>query len=775
MLISLVLLPSTLVAQTKLSGTIINSKNESVPYVNLLVLEPSDSSFIKGELISDGAFNVSLSDRSYLLKFQATGFDSYFQLIDHSSHLGDIVLKEKTLDEVVISAQQLPFENNQGNVKINVENSLFSSSSSITEVLTKSPGVSVNNNGITVVGRGDALVYIDGKLSTVDAMKAIPVSLIKSVEIVKNPDASYDAVGKAVILVTLKDLGLEGIQSSISANFTKAFYQLGYVDASLNWRSGKWSLTSSGNINLGATGTRRYDQFNIPNNPIPYTAHSDYFEKVKLSNVSNYLLGVKHQFNSKHSASVQFNGNYSDYLLDVRTNIYQQLEDSIHAINAIDKGISVWKTNTISGNYSFAVDSLGSQLFVGVNYSLVSSDYHDSIIELHSGNDQLMELNSISMGLNQNNLFVAQVDFNKNFAKGGQLKTGAKMTNTGTSSDIDLETISEAEQINDLHRNISYDEQLIAGYVNWNGQLKQANYQLGIRLEHTTSKAHEQSIGTYIDTNYLSLFPNASITLDLKKWKMTDQFNSKITRPSYTDVTPYIFYLNTFASVQGNPELLPSYNYNLEHKFTHKELGTNISIGLNHVKNARSFVPSQNQNSETIITYSAVNLQQQNEAYFEIAQGIDKKFWRGYTMVNISVNTTNDDRFDFDSDKIIPKVYLYSYNRFPVKEWFNFELIGAYTSSFSDGTQTFQPQGELGLGISKSFSENKWFVQISGNDIFQTAKKISSSNLFGNQYDFNTTMDTRFIRFSVSYQFGKLKESNFNHQNINENELQRAQ
>ena len=755
-------------AQTIVKGQIMQNDTTRVEFCNALILNSSDSSFISGEMVQDGLINLSLEQSAVILKITAVGYQDLMILINQSIDIGKRFLSPLELGEVEIKARKLPFEFQNGNTKINVSNSIFKSSASLQEILHKSPGVIVSNGEINVIGSGQAIIYLDRKQITYSAMQAIPVSQIESIEIIKNPDASYDAEGKSVILIVLKQLGLEGVQGTVNAHYTKGFYQLGYLDASLNYKKRKWDLSTSINKNWGATGTRRNDYFDVKSND-PYTANSSYREKVYLPHVYNYLIGAKYQISPKHYFSTQFNGNYSKYNLEVENSIDQNINQKIISFQAKDTALSLDQTNVFSANYNIDLDTLGSRFFIGSTYSLVQVSYADIVQEV--SNERILK--SYSSGKNSNLIGSIQIDYQKNFLNAGHFKLGAKYTNSSSVSSVNLESKEADTMVNYRNDQFSYDEQIISSYINWNKTLKKGDLQIGLRTEQTKSKAiKSQSEKSYIDTSYLSFFPNAGFITKFKNWSMSDQFTSKISRARYSDITPYIYYLNSFVSIYGNPYVKPSFEYNFEHKFTYKK--TSFSLGYNHTNRPRAFINLQDDNSESTNTMKVVNMDRLEKVYLEIRKATNFKAIYNYSTVNVSYDTYKSKIYNFGNTQSIPQVYAYTYNRISIKKWFDFEIIGSFTSKYSNGMRSMRSQGELDLGISKSFNDDKCFFQITVNDIFQTAKPSPFAYLNSNYYSSTTTQDTRFLRIFFSYQFGKLKSSNYEHVSLDDDEIQRS-
>ncbi|MFK8037615.1 MAG: outer membrane beta-barrel protein [Crocinitomicaceae bacterium] len=760
-------------SQTLISGSVINSSNAEISFFNILVLNPSDSTLLSGKIFNQSHFEFKTNIDTALLKIEAVGYEPSFYLINKAVDLGQIILKSSILNEVEVIGKKLPFDTKNGNLTINVDNSIFSSSSSAQDILGKSPGLVVNNGQIMVIGSGNALIYVDGKETALSVLQTIPVSQIESIEVIKNPDASYDAEGKSVILVKLKELGLEGFQGAINSHYTNGFYQLGYVDVSAQYKKGKISLSTGLNTNFGSTGTLRKDTATVLKGINPYNASSDYAEKVKLTNVTNYLIGLRYKLSKRQTFSTQFNGNYSEYDLDVNNNIDVIEPLTKTRIESNNTALSLYKTNVLSANYNLKLDSLNSNLFVGGTYTLVDISYNDLISELTENNSISELISSKSVGENKNTIALAQVDVVKNFKNNKKLKIGAKINQASTQSAVFLKRTGEENNLLGRDDTFNYDEQILSSYINWNGQFKKSQYQIGLRTENTSSKAFKNANDSpYIDTSYWSIFPNIGITTNFEKWSTSTQFTSKISRPKYSDITPYIYYMNSFVSIYGNPYVKPSFNYNFEQKFSYQK--ASFSLGYNLTQAPRAFLTIQDSLTESRNVLQVLNVDKLDELYIEVKRPTQKGPLFNYTMLNASLSKYTSSEFDFGHQTVTPKLYIYTYNKVAIKKWFNFELIGDFTSQFSDGRRTMKPQGQLHLGVSKSFLKDACYLQVTMYDIFQTARPSATNFIDGNTFDSITTQDSRFLRVFLSIKFGKLEQTDYEHKQLNELETKRA-
>ena len=109
------------------------------------------------------------------------------------------------LNEVVIKSQPLLLKNTLGgNTEVSVANTLLATSTSVNELLGRIPNVVVAEGQISVLGKGEAIIYLNGILINNERFAAIPVSQILKIEVIANPSSKYDAEGKAVINIITK-------------------------------------------------------------------------------------------------------------------------------------------------------------------------------------------------------------------------------------------------------------------------------------------------------------------------------------------------------------------------------------------------------------------------------------------------------------------------------------------------------------------------------------------------------------------------------------------
>jgi outer membrane receptor protein involved in Fe transport len=110
-------------------------------------------------------------------------------------------------------------------------------------------------------------------------------------------------------------------------------------------------------------------------------------------------------------------------------------------------------------------------------------------------------------------------------------------------------------------------------YAQYRAQIKKVSYQLGLRLEHTSSEGDLTTSSTASDKNvkkdYLDFFPSAGISFQLnKKNSLGLSYSRRIDRPKYQDLNPFENKLDELTYQKGNPFLRPQYTNSIELRHT---------------------------------------------------------------------------------------------------------------------------------------------------------------------------------------------------------------
>ncbi len=783
----IILSPSKASSQSiqTISGRVVTDNKEQA-FGNIYVLSAADSSFIKGAVFDDSPFVIKdLNHSQVLLKFSALAFSDTIIKVAHSSNadidIGTIVMRmDVNILSTVTVVAKIPMVkyNSNGNIEINVDKTILSASSSVTEILSKSPNIIENNGQFSVLGKGAAIIFLNGRLITSEQLSAIPVSQIVKIDIIPNPSSRYDAEGKAVINVITKQNQEEGMLGTVSQQLThsdfagtnaQSFLDLSYVKNKLSFVGNYSFLTGTNREFLHTTRTR------------PST--DDYFKsdlttdwQRKLKNYSNYGLGMQYNLDSKSVINLAYNG----FLEKMGGNTISNNAISYQAKNSLYKSNiakdEVRKYNSITLNYNRTLDSLGSTLFIGSQYSLFNSEIDDFISE----NRTVSTVEGIRLLKNDvgHNIDISstQVDYSKILKGKTKLDLGMKYSYVSTKSGTDFfindgGTMFTLDEI--LSNDFQYHEKISAAYVNIGSTYKKVNIGVGLRGEWTDYRLNTSvGSGQVLDDNYLNIFPNLQLNTTLgNALKMRVSYVARITRPRYQALNPYVIYQDPFTTIEGNPNLIPEKVHAFELGANYK--GYDVRIGYNHLIDPIDAAALRGTTSLSYIL-KAINLEKGHSYFASLAKNITSKTFTSVNTLNISYSQLYDNQYDFNVNSPAPQVYLHTSNTYNVKDLFKIQLLAWYMGRKKDGLNDEFTRSLVMIGVEKEVLDNKVKLRLIANDIFNRTFASGTYDVGQTVIYYNRRFNNAYFRCIASWNFGKIKKTNYKIRSTGQSENSRV-
>lgn len=201
----------------KLFGKVLDEQKKSLSYVSIALLKAQDSTLVKGSFTDDNGSYIfdNIQDGNYLVAYNMVGYSKVFKgpytiSIDYKSYQIDnvqLTTTSKQLNTVNIVSQKPLVETQIDKTVLNVENSILATGNTALEILQKAPGVTVDKDGnISLKGKTGVTVMLDGKPTYLsgeqlaELLRATEGDAIKSIELMTNPSAKYDAAGNAGII-----------------------------------------------------------------------------------------------------------------------------------------------------------------------------------------------------------------------------------------------------------------------------------------------------------------------------------------------------------------------------------------------------------------------------------------------------------------------------------------------------------------------------------------------------------------------------------------------
>ncbi len=770
------------------SGKVVDTEGESL-LGNAIVLHPQDSSIVKGVPFLEGYFELSgLNHRQVLLKLTSLGFqDHYLKVLyegDAQVDVGNVVLRQSSqeLDALVVVAKvPLVWERSDGSIEIAIESTPLATSTSVDEILSRSPGVVYDADGqIGIFGKGAAVIFLNGVRVSNDRLSTLSPTNIEKIEIISNPGPRYDAEGNAVINIITKHATDEGVRG-VFKNYLSHSNFAGYdnrTNLDLSFAKGPWSVNGNYGLQLGndrmILKTTRVRS--APGDRFSSDLTTDW--QYDYDNYSNFGLGLQYDLNKDSYLSLQYTGAYEklggDQLSD---NTIISDETGLYASALAWDELSF--DNALNINYFHDLDSLGSNLFVGGQYASYQHEFDNDIRQSNTvaGTENVASINNVGEGNVQ--ILSVQVDYVKAFRTGATVELGGKLGYVRNRSFTDFLNIDENGALTKdkkLSSDFDYTERIPAGYVNFRGKIsKKLNYSLGVRAELTdytllTSVAD----GARLTDRYLNAFPNASLTA-----RFSDNLNayftysSRIDRPSYQSLNPFVIYQDAFTSIQGNPNIRPAKVHAFE---LGGALGSwSVKTGYNYTRDFIGGGAFQAEDDPRVYVLQRANISEVHAFFASISKNINITWWRSTNTASISYDNAIDDTGIFAVRANQPYFYLYSQNRFNLKKWITFYATAWYESDLQDGIYLREDRSSINLGLEKKFWKDALTCNLEVNDLFHKVRAAGEYRLGTTDIVYGRQFNTSYVRFAVSYNFGRLKQSSYRNKDVGESERQRAQ
>ena len=777
--------PLAFAQQTSYSifGKAISNDFKPIEFGNVIALSIKDSSMIKGAPFENGSFKLDgMLEDSFLLKITSIGFKESLKLISNPNkdsliNVGELVLQiDNTLNEITVTAKKPLFEMDGEKVKVNVEQTSLSSAGTALDVLRRSPGLMVNSAGnVTVFGKGAPIIYLDGlQISSTDILKSIPSADIKSIEIINNPSAKYDAGGRAVInIITIKN-NLEGYNGAIiqHTRYIKSLFN--YTGLRFNYTNKKWTTSFGYGFNRGKMwNSDLYNRNYKINDTLITDMKNSIYETQDYSNVHYYRGGVNYRPDSTITIGLQYNGFYNSRNdLSENNNTILQNEQEQYGLYTNTKSVPKLINHNISTNFNKKIDTLGTELFIAAQYGNFNIKNISNIHQETTFNGLVVNVEKRNTNQNNIKIITAQLDFSKALNKKWKLESGLKESYIYKTSDIKFENLastgnwlSDPNYLNGYH----FNENIAAIYSELRYKAKKLNARIGARAEltHTDgfSKTTNQNL---IQRQYLNLFPSAFIGYDFTKDLTTGvTFSSRINRPTFQDLDPFINYIDSLTSFRGNPYLLPEYTNSVEASLIYMK-EANLTFGYSRTDGAMRLVVDKLNNGTEAFTATTKNLDKSETYSLGVTIPYELKWWTTSNYFGYFINSFTYNQGGDIVKNNQPTFTIYLYNEFRFKTFFSLEINYEYTSQAVDGIFISKPFSMLNVTLKKMLFKDKLTCQFLLGDIFKTYIMAGKSNIPVYNISYLSKTSSNYYGVTLNYKFGKLKTTNYKNTSVND-------
>lgn len=755
----------------RLKGMVVDENNLPLPYANVTLLNPADSSMVGGGVTNEsGRFVIPIEHGKVIARITYVGYKPAYRLCSRDN-VGTIKMHPDitALKETVVTAAKMQIERDGANYTLrNLGGTIMGNAGNALDLLRWTPGVIVGmNEDISLIGRdGKTEVYLNDRRITNNAeLKAVTSQNIKRVEIIREPDAQYASNAGSVIKV----LTHSPVKDHLGASLTNVLDIKRKV-------SNTTTLTLDGKYKkMSGNASFSYGRLNTEVSSLGVTKIADendgtwLYNKADMSNSISagdrytVFAGMNYALTPKSVIGAQYNGSF--YQVDINEQIRQTMVQRLYGSKQMTDRVT---RNSTSASYLWQRND-NSQLLVIADYASMrqkdAQNLREYLMIVNNENDVSLTDNTILkhyLVVNSNDYNIVTATAMYNFvSRGWNNKMGIVWGHTGSTGTVLLNEVSQTCKRDNDWSGLYYT--VSRSWDKW-------RMNAGLRYEYDYTRTDVE--GSSLNKTYHNLLPNASVGLQLSPdIDLALYYRRTLRRPSYNELRSTHNYINSYQYSTGNPFLRPTITDHFALNANFKGFTASLSYSLMDDATQRIMV---HLGSGAVLEYpinimlfrawsldlgynysnSWLNLNVQSSAtlphttypYFDIIRTESSPF----ASINVNAQFT------------VARRYLIGCNLFGSTPWISGFSQNASIVGLNLSARTTLCQGRLLLGVNL-------------NDLFQRSMSPWYKTRYMNIYNENhTDYDIRGISLMARWTFNTISNP-FKKRSGNDATLQRTQ
>ncbi|MCX2573399.1 TonB-dependent receptor domain-containing protein [Pedobacter sandarakinus] len=778
--------------KAKITGVLKDAKTqETIPFATAVLIDKTTAKNAKiAQTDVNGAFVMAdLPVGKFTFKISFVGYQTMVRdnvIITASTgtlNFGDIKMntaKGNVLSEVTVTGQKQAMQMGIDKKIFQVDQSVISEGGSATDLLQNVPSVSTDIDGnVSLRGSSGVRVLIDGKPSLIaggnvaQILQSIPASSIESVEVITNPSSKYDAEGQSgIINIVLKKNTKLGFNGSVA--LTAGNRDNYNANTNLSFQNSKINLYGNYSYRYGNRFGGGFQDITYKN-PMTSTAFANQnTSSTSLDKGHNAKAGLDYYITPKSIVSLSggFNSRENDRneLVDIR-----QLAANLSPVLLSNRNNS----NVGSGNsYDLNLDFVQKfakpkeELTFNFGYSEGTNDndqeYFTTITNRNGNNLNLNPSLQHIYNTGNNANYNIQADYALPIGENGKIEAGyrsqIRLGDNDQYADSLLTNTDITIRNNKLINNFSSKDQVHALYLNYQNQIKNFGYQVGLRAEDarldTYLEGYNGNILTSSEGNikYRRLYPSIFLTQKFKgDQQLQLSYTRRVNRPRPWDTNPFLDVSDPLNYRAGNPNLYPEdvHSFELGYSKYFKKVTLTSSLYFRQtndvIQRVRS-VPDAN----GIITTTPQNLTRQLNSGLELIGRFDLiKALNFTTNVNLY-----QQKFEGDARFNIASRSGFSWNANITGNLTVAKNISIQVRTDYRGPEVMA-QGKrnamygIDAGAKYDFPNKKASLSFNVRDVFNTRRWSMTTDDNFTFIDFSRRMQGTMGNLTFSYRFGK--------------------
>lgn len=722
-----------------IKGKIVDEKGEPLAFANVVLLNRQDSAFVKGVVSGeDGHFAIDSACNNGIIKVTSVGYKTAWKdCTGENAGVIKMVANSKVLGEVVVKSSLPKTILKNGGMTTTVAGSVLEKAGTMEHLLDRIPNVSAQNGNIKVFGRGEPIIYINGRqMRDRSELDRLSSDNIKSVEVISNPGARYAASTKAVIRITTKKIRGDGFgfDATTEGSYDEKKNAGGYARLNLYYRRN--------GLELGA-----YAYSSKQSSPDEKDLQQmTYLDKTLNQQDRTRWKNKTETFSSRLNASYQFDDNNSlgasiSFLRNPKLQTDGKTEGSVLRDKVLTETTTYIRSEFgQNSNWSSNVYYVGKVGKLGIDFNTdwfwSKGNNKNNIDEHYQEVNSEIQNQLVNSTTSKYNRLIASKMVLSYPLFGGDLSVGGEYSFTNRNTNYAIIPNTLADNVIDRIK-----EGMASAFVTYNRDFGKLNMEAGLRYENVDFKYYDN--GKYMaeqSKTYGEWFPSLSLSMPIGNVQMQLSYAADINRPNYWVLRSGVQYSNHYTYETGNPFLVSEISRNTSYDLAYKWLTFNLTY--EHVSDPIYQTVEMYKDNTTIGLMRMTNGKSYNNVTSTL--NLQPTFGIWHPMLSAMVEKQWFELETRDGRYLNKPVAMFRFNNTFDTKWAMFSVMMTYiTKGYEENHYIYKPMFNTDLSIYKGFMKDCLTLQLYVNDVFGT----NDSHIIGK---YGKLKETIFDEFSTS-------------------------
>ena len=722
-----------------IKGKIVDEKGEPLAFANVVLLNRQDSAFVKGVVSGEeGHFAIDSACNNGIIKVTSVGYKTAWKdCTGENAGVIKMVANSKVLGEVVVKSSLPKTILKNGGMTTTVAGSVLEKAGTMEHLLDRIPNVSAQNGNIKVFGRGEPIIYINGRqMRDRSELDRFSSDNIRSVEVISNPGARYAASTKAVIRITTKKIRGDGFgfDATTEGSYDEKKNAGGYARLNLYYRRN--------GLELGA-----YAYGSKQSSPDEKDLQQmTYLDKTLNQQDRTRWKNKTETFSSRLNASYQFDNNNSlgasiSFLRNPKLQTDGKTEGSVLRDEVLTETTTYISSEFgQNSNWSSNVYYVGKVGKLGIDFNTdwfwSKGNNKNNIDEHYQEVNSEIQNQLVSSTTSKYNRLIASKMVLSYPLFGGDLSVGGEYSFTNRNTNYAIIPNTLADNVIDRIK-----EGMASAFVTYNRDFGKLNMEAGLRYENVDFKYYDN--GKYMaeqSKTYGEWFPSLSLSMPIGNVQMQLSYAADINRPNYWVLRSGVQYSNHYTYETGNPFLVSEISRNTSYDLAYKWLTFNLTY--EHVSDPIYQTVEMYKDNAAIGLMRMINGKSYNNVTSTL--NLQPTFGIWHPMLSAMVEKQWFELETRDGQYLNKPVAMFRFNNTFDTKWAMFSVMMTYiTKGYEENHYIYKPMLNTDLSIYKGFLKDCLTLQLYVSDVFGT----NDSHIIGK---YGKLKETVFDEFSTS-------------------------